>query len=143
MAHDARVKQMLDQHIKQAQQQVKNLEQTFREVGEQPRPVKCQGAEGVIQEFRSGAKEIEDAQLLDLYILGAWDKAEHYEIATYRDLVDVANLLGNTRADQLLGKNLSDQENSAKTIEKVEHDLGKQVIGGTAAKTSTQPKVKH
>ncbi|MBI2955178.1 MAG: ferritin-like domain-containing protein [Chloroflexi bacterium] len=129
MAQSARVKQMLEDHINESQTQVKNIEQCFAELGQRPQPVKCFVTDGLIEDFKVLVRDIKDPKLIDLCILGAMDKTEHLETATYRSLITKAQLLGHTNVSQILRKVVSGEEKEAKLVESAEHDIGKQLIG--------------
>lgn len=117
-ASDATVKQLLTEHISQTEQQIKNLEQIFESLGQRPKREKCQGAAGIVSEGQKLLKEVEGAALIDLAIAGAAAKVEHYEIATYRGLVEGAKVMGNRDVERLLQENLKQEEQTAQKIEK-------------------------
>jgi ferritin-like metal-binding protein YciE len=130
MAQSAPVKQMISQHINESQQQVNNLQQVFGELGQQPMQVPCMAAQGLLDDFRTMARQTQDPALIDLAILGTWSKGEHLEIAAYRSMVEKAQLMGNQRIVQTLQRVLSDEEKTARMVEQAGRDLGQQVIGG-------------
>ncbi len=117
-ASDATVKTMLTEHISQTEQQIKNLEQIFEALGQQPKREKCQGAAGLVSEGQKLLKEVEGPALIDLAIAGAAAKVEHYEIATYRGLIEGAKMMGNRDVERLLQENLKQEEQTAQKIEK-------------------------
>jgi ferritin-like metal-binding protein YciE len=126
-AENERVKSGLQRHIKETEQQVKNLDAAFKALGEKPEKVTCKGAAGLISEYKSTAKEIKAQELLDGFICGAGVKAEHYEIESYKGLVDKAKLMGQSEAAELFEKNLKMEEAFAEACEQLEKQLGQQV----------------
>lgn len=122
-AQNPQVKQGLQHHMQETERQIKNLEQVFESLGEKPKRVTCKGAGGIISEFTSHAGEIKKAELLDGFIVGASAKGEHYEIATYRGLVEKARAMKHADAERLLSENLSMEETFAQKLEQ----LGKQL----------------
>ncbi len=131
MAHNSNLKQMLQQHISGATEQVKNLDNAFRELGQQPQHIKCEGAEGIVNEFKTTARQVQNPQLLDLAILGAWEKGEVYEMATYRGLVEKAQMMGKSTLAQVLQRNLSDELSTLQEIAETGKDIESQVIRGS------------
>jgi ferritin-like metal-binding protein YciE len=128
MAQNPRVKQGLQQHITQTEQQIKNLDQVFSSLGASPEKISCKGAAGIVNEFTSTAKEIKEQDLLDGFIVGAGLKAEHYEIATYRCLVEKANVMKHNEAARLLGENLKMEESFAQDLEHLDQRMGQTLV---------------
>jgi ferritin-like metal-binding protein YciE len=89
--------------------------------------MKCKGAAGLIAEYKGTAKDVKVPELLDGFICGAGVKAEHYEIESYKGLVDKAELMGHARVAALLSKNLEMEEAFAAHMEQLEKQLGQQV----------------
>jgi ferritin-like metal-binding protein YciE len=128
MAQHPQVKQGLQQHIEETRQQIQNLDRVFQSLGARPEKLSCKGAAGIIAEFRSTAREIKEPPLLDGFILGAGAKGEHYEIATYRGLVEKAEIMGHQEAHRLLQENLRMEERFAQQCEQLDRQLGKQMV---------------
>ena len=117
-ATDSKLKQMIQQHIEQTHQQISNLEQVYTALGQQPERVMCDGAKGIVSEGQKLLKETAGApELRDCAIAGAASKVEHYEIATYRGLIQDAQLTGQQKIVSLLQQNLQQEESTAKLIE--------------------------
>jgi ferritin-like metal-binding protein YciE len=127
-AEHPKVKQGIEQHLKETEQQVKNLEQVFQSLGAKPRKVTCKGMAGIVAENKSTLEEIKEKALIDGAIVGGSGKVEHYEIASYRCLVSKAMLMGHTEAAQLLRQNLQQEERMAQQLEELERQLGQEVI---------------
>jgi ferritin-like metal-binding protein YciE len=126
-ASDGQVKSAFQNHEQQTRQQVKNLEQCFQMLGEQPKRTHCQAIAGLKQEHDSFVQEKPSAEMLTLYDLGGAAKTEHYEIASYQGLIEKANLLGKKDCVQLLQQNLSQEEEMAQKITQISKQMGKQV----------------
>jgi ferritin-like metal-binding protein YciE len=117
-ATDAKLQNMITTHIGQTQQQIRNLEQVFNLLGQQARRETCAGAKGILTEGQKGMKETSQVPALrDCAIAGAADKAEHYEIATYRDLIQGAQLMNQPEILRLLQENLRQEEQTSQLIE--------------------------
>ncbi len=126
-ASDGQVKSAFQYHEQQTRQQVKNLEQCFQILGEQPKRTSCQAIAGLKQEHDSFMKESPSAEMLTMFDLGGAAKTEHYEIASYQGLIEKANLLGKKDCVQLLQQNLSQEEEMAQKINQISKQMGKQV----------------
>lgn len=117
-ANSTTVKSLLEQHIKETEQQITVLEQVFEAVGETPKREKCAASAGIVKENESLLSEVSgNPALVDLAISGGAAKVEHYEIATYRMLITGAQQMGQTQVAKLLQQNLQQEEATAQKIE--------------------------
>lgn len=110
------LKSLLQTHIGQTEQQIKNLEQVFSSLGQKPQRIPCEAAAGL---FADGEKLLAavNPALMDLAIAGAQSKVEHLEIASYRGLIQGAEQMGQTQIVDLLRQNLQQEEQTAQTFE--------------------------
>ena len=107
------------------------LERVFAAIGEKARGKKCEGIAGLIDEGKEWMEEDAEPDVLDAGIIGAAQKVEHYEIATYGCLCTWAKQLDLFDAADLLGQNL-DQEKAAdsKLTEIAESHINAQAATG-------------
>jgi ferritin-like metal-binding protein YciE len=118
MAGDQNLATMISRHIDQTTLHISNLDQIFSLLGRQPDQMECAGAKGLVTEAQKLFKELDNQQeLLDCAIAGAADKVEHYEIATYRGLIQAADLMGQREIVSLLQQNLQQEEQTAQLLE--------------------------
>ena len=67
--------------------------------------------EGLLEEGKEAmAQEVASPDLMDSALIGGCQKVEHYEIRSYNDLIHMAELLGDTKAVELLTKSLHEEE---------------------------------
>jgi ferritin-like metal-binding protein YciE len=110
-ATTAKLKTAIKDHIVQTKGQVERLEQVFELVGKKPQAKKCDAMEGLIKEGESIIEETEDGSMTrDAGIIIAAQKIEHYEIATYGGLVQLAKTLGNDEAASILQETLDEEK---------------------------------
>lgn len=122
------VKSGLEKHQQETLQQIKNLEQCFSLLGTKPEKSNCAAIAGLKQEHDSFLKEKPAENILTMFDLGAAAKTEHYEIASYKGLIDKAKVMGQKQVVQLLQENLKQEEAMAKSVESIAHQLGQQMI---------------
>jgi ferritin-like metal-binding protein YciE len=128
LAKEARhpeVKQAIQEHERETRQQVKNLEQAFKQLGEQPEPTTCHAAEGLQKEHEALHEERPTPEILEMANLTGAAKTEHYEIATYTALVQMARDLGQREVATLLKENLDQEKAMAKRVQALSKVLGK------------------
>jgi len=98
-------------HTKQTERHVKRLEKIFQFIGQQAEGKKCEAMDGLIKEARTIISETKEGSMTrDAALIIAAQKVEHYEIATYGGLVQLAITMGLDRAAGLLDKTLNEEE---------------------------------
>lgn len=97
-------------HLEETTGHVAILEEVFELVDLKPRGKHCAGMAGIIEEGNEAIDEKKDEPAVrDIALIGGARRAEHYEMAAYLILVDLANELGYTDAAERLHEIL-DQE---------------------------------
>ncbi len=107
-----------ESHRKQTEKQIQRLEQAFESLDEEPEDAECKGIQGIIEEHEEFMNE-EDAteDLVDIFNVGAACKVEHYEIAAYTSLINMAQRMGHKKALKLLNQNLKEEQQTLKKME--------------------------
>ena len=102
-----------DNHKKQTERHVKRLEKVFDMIGVKAQGKKCEAMEGLIKEAKSIINETKSGTMTrDAALIIAAQKVEHYEIATYGGLVQLALTMRKRRAADLLEKTLNEEEDA-------------------------------
>jgi ferritin-like metal-binding protein YciE len=112
-------------HEDETQQQIRNIQEVFRQLGETPEATTCYAVQGLAEEHKALHKEQPSPEILEMANLGGAAKTEHYEIAMYTALVQMAKDLGETDAAQLLQDNLDQEKEMAVRVETLARELGK------------------
>lgn len=103
------LKDAFDAHLQETEGQIQRLEQCFELLGEEAKRKKCHGIIGLIDEGREEMEEDANQAVLDAALIGAAQKVEHYEIASYGTARTHAQLLGNDRVAALLQDTLDEE----------------------------------
>jgi len=119
---DPDFKKGLERHLDQTRGHVTNLEQIFDSMGEQSETEKCLGFEGLKKEHDEMIGEV-SPDLIDIVDTGAAARTEHYEIAAYSGLIEMARALGETEAVNLLEENLKEEREALREVESVAKKL--------------------
>jgi ferritin-like metal-binding protein YciE len=77
------LRQAIEEHLEQTRGQAERLEQIFEQLGEKAKGKKCKGMQGVIEEGKETLEEEMEEDTKDAAIIGAAQRVEHYEIASY------------------------------------------------------------
>jgi ferritin-like metal-binding protein YciE len=67
-------------------------------------------------------------ELLTLYDLGAGSKTEHFEIASYRGLIETAEAMGESEVASLLEQNLRQEEEMEKKLHELRTEYGSKAL---------------
>jgi len=94
----------ITEHLAQTKGQVNRLEQVFRSLDMTARGKHCVAMEGLIEEGNEVIEDDLEDMVRDAALIGAAQKVEHYEIASYGTLIAHARLLGHTRQFACLSK---------------------------------------
>lgn len=122
---DSDFRKAVSDHRKETEQQIRTLEKVFDLLGEKPEETTCPAAEGLRQEHEELKKENPPQMILELGNLAGAGKSEHYEMATYTTLVQMAKDLGEKEIEELLKESLQQEKEMARTVEKLSRRLGK------------------
>ena len=129
-SNDPKLKQAFQTHLKETEGQVTRLEEVAKLLEFKPTGKKCMGMEGVIKEGADALEEDGEESLLDLGIIGAGSRVEHYEMAGYTTAINLATRIGATQAVKLLQQSLAEEENADKTLRQIGAQLIKSAPQG-------------
>lgn len=117
-----------EEHLDVTKGQVARLEQVFEAMEEKPRAKKCEAIEGLIKEAQSIIEDTDaDTATRDVGLILAAQKVEHYEIATYGGLRQLASTLGYTEIEQLLQQTLDEEKETDVLLTQIaENDINYQ-----------------
>jgi ferritin-like metal-binding protein YciE len=101
-----------EEHQGQTAEQIRRLGQVFGAFEEPARGKKCKGMKGLIEE----AEEKIEEEAGDGALIGAAQKAEHYEIAAYGTLMSWAVALGHDEVVQILNETLEEEKAADKKL---------------------------
>lgn len=100
-------------HQAETEGQVKRLEQAFEVLGKKPQAKKCEAMAGLIEEAKEAIEDTEDGTYTrDVALIVCAQKVEHYEIASYGSLVQIATTLGHYNVSELLEETLEQEKNA-------------------------------
>jgi ferritin-like metal-binding protein YciE len=120
------LKQALKEHEQETKEQITNLEQVFKHIGEKPEETTCFGVKGLADEHQALHEEGPSPEVLEMANVSGAEKTEHYEMVMYTGLVQMAKDLGERDAAQLLQANLDQEKAMAKRVAALSKELGKQ-----------------
>jgi ferritin-like metal-binding protein YciE len=105
------LKKAFTEHLEVTKKQVERLEQVFKKLGKKAQGKKCDAMEGLIAESEDIIQETkDDTSTRDAALIIAAQKVEHYEIASYGGLVQLAKTMKKTDIAKLLQTTLNEEK---------------------------------
>ncbi|HTH29700.1 MAG TPA: ferritin-like domain-containing protein [Lacibacter sp.] len=106
-----------EHHKKQTERHVKRLEKVFKLIGAEASGKKCEAMDGLLKEAKGIISETKEGTATrDAALIIAAQKVEHYEIATYGSLVQLALTMDLDRAAEILEKTLQEEEETDREL---------------------------
>ena len=98
------------EHLEETRNHVSRLEQALEGLGLRASSKKCVGMQGLIEDGQETIEEAEDGPVRDAALIGAAQRAEHYEMAGYGTARTFATLLGHGEIATLLESTLDEEK---------------------------------
>ncbi|MCZ4060230.1 DUF892 family protein [Pantoea sp. LMR881] len=110
-ASDENLIAAFNQHLEETRGQIERLDELIEATPElKLKRMKCHALEGLVEEAQEIIDSVEKGEVRDQGLIGAAQKVEHYEIATYGTLCAMAKKLGYTKAAELLEETLNEEK---------------------------------
>ena len=105
------LKQAFQDHLEVTKEHISRLEEVFGMMEEEPRAKKCDGMEGLVKEGESVIEETDEGTATrDAGIIIGAQKVEHYEIAAYGSMVQLAKTIGKEDVAEILQTTLDEEK---------------------------------
>ncbi|KRC21979.1 ferritin-like domain-containing protein [Acidovorax sp. Root217] len=109
-AADPQLAQAFLDHLEETRGQVERIDEMVEILNLKLKRIKCAAMEGLVEEGKDLIDEIDKGPVLDVALIGAAQKVEHYEIASYTTLIALATKLGYTPVLPLLQASLAEEK---------------------------------
>jgi ferritin-like metal-binding protein YciE len=114
------LQQAFGTHLEETKGHVARLEQVFEMLGKKAQAKKCEAMDGITKEGESIIEDTEEGTATrDVGLVLAGQKVEHYEIATYGGLAQLARTIGRDDIAEVLEQTLSEEKNADSTLTQV------------------------
>ena len=114
------LKKAFDQHLEVTKKQVERLEKIFQQMGKKAQGKKCEAMQGLIEESESIIAETkEDTFTRDAALIISAQKIEHYEIASYGGLVQLAKTMNKKGIANALGTILGEEKKTDELLTRI------------------------
>ncbi|WP_194778386.1 YciE/YciF ferroxidase family protein [Pararhodonellum marinum] len=119
-ASSEKLAKALNDHKEETENQIKRLEKVFELIEEKASAKKCQAMAGLIEEAEEILEDHDkESMVRDAGIIVACQKVEHYEIASYGSLTEMAKKMGQDECAKLLGETLNEEKKADKLLTEI------------------------
>lgn len=115
-AESEKLRAAFEEHLEETKVQVERLEKAMKAMGKKVSAKRCPAMEGIIEEGKEVMEEKGEPEAKDAMLIGAAQKVEHYEIASYGTACTWAKQLGQTEVLDLLKQNLAEEKEADKKL---------------------------
>jgi ferritin-like metal-binding protein YciE len=130
------------EHLEQTKGHVARLEKIFNVLDESPKGKKCMGMEGLIKEGSEVMEEDFENAVKDAALIGAAQRVEHYEIAAYGTVRELAEVLGESDHAALLHETLEKEKETDEKLTALAKEINEQANRDEEPKEDYAPKRK-
>ena len=123
------LKQAFTDHLEQTKGQIARLEEVFGHLGVKPKAKPCLAMKGLVDEGQQQTQEEADSSIMDLMLIGAAQKVEHYEISGYGTVRSIAEALGNQEVAELLRQSEEEEGETDKKLSAIASHLIEEASG--------------
>jgi ferritin-like metal-binding protein YciE len=109
----------LEEHLDVTESQVQRLEEIFEELGIKGKGGKCEAMKGLLEEAKELIEDDIDPEVLDVALIMAAQKVEHYEIASYGCLRTFAELLEHEEQAETLQEILDEEKDADENLTEI------------------------
>jgi ferritin-like metal-binding protein YciE len=109
-ASDAELKNGIEAHIAQSEQQRERVEQALDKLSGRAGRKVCEAMRGLVEEAQHEMEEQDKGPILDLIIVAGQQRIEHYEIASYGTMVELSKAMGENEVAELLAQILAEEK---------------------------------
>jgi len=128
-ANSEELREAFETHLDQTRGHAIRLEQIGKQLGETMGGKKCKAMEGLIAEGKEIIEEDAEPAMLDLALIGAAQKVEHYEIAGYGTVRTLAALAGESDIAKVLQTTLNEEGEADKLLTAIAKNLDLESTG--------------
>jgi ferritin-like metal-binding protein YciE len=108
------------EHLTVTEGQVERLEQVFQLLDMAPRAKKCEAMAGLVQEAQNLMEELpKGTSVRDAGLIISGQKVEHYEIAAYGSLVQLAKTMGENEIANVLQETLDEEKEADQLLTEI------------------------
>lgn len=117
------LREAIETHLQETEEHAARLEKIAQQLDVSLKGKKCKAMEGLVEEGKEAMEEDAEPVLLDLALIGAAQRVEHYEIAGYGTARTLAKLSGEDEVAGILQETLDEEGKTDKLLTKIASKL--------------------
>jgi ferritin-like metal-binding protein YciE len=119
-ATSSELKKAFEQHLEVTRKQIDRLDKIFEQMGKKAQGKKCEAMQGLIEESESIISETKDDTFTrDAALIISAQKVEHYEIAAYGGLAQLAKTMNKKGIANALGTTLNEEKKTDELLTRI------------------------
>jgi ferritin-like metal-binding protein YciE len=122
------LREAFETHLDETEEHAARLEKIAKRLGESAKGKKCKAMEGLVEEAKEVMEKDAEPGMLDLALIGAAQKVEHYEIAGYGTARTLAEIAGETEVAQILQETLDEEGKTDKLLTEIAMELNLEAV---------------
>ena len=112
-ATSSQLRNALSDHLDETKEHVARLERVFDMIGEERDTSKCKIMNSIADAGSTAINDTEDGSALrDVGLIFSGQMAEHYEITSYGNMIELAKMLGYKEAVNIFEQTLAEEKNA-------------------------------
>jgi ferritin-like metal-binding protein YciE len=115
-------------HLEQTKKQAERLEKIFMRLRMDREGETCKAMEGLIEEGQKIIEEFEPGPVRDSALIIGAQKIEHYEIAAYGSLNELAEVLGYHKIADVLDRSLLEEEDTDALLTEIAQEVNDEAL---------------
>jgi ferritin-like metal-binding protein YciE len=127
------LREAIENHLEETKNQVSRLEEIFAELETPAKGKSCKAMKGLIEEGGEAAGEKGADALIDLSVIAAAQRVEHYEISAYGTARAIATHLGHDRVAALLEQTEDEEKATDSKLTEIASGLYQEVQNASDA----------
>jgi len=125
------LKQAFTDHLAETEGQIERLDKISKLAGGKSLSgKKCKAMEGLVEEGKELMEEDATPEVMDVALICAAQKVEHYEIASYGCAATYARLLGYSEVEELLNETLEEEKGADEKLTAIAEELNPEAMSG-------------
>lgn len=133
-AQNEELRDIIEMHLEETEKQVERLEKIMERMEfDKNEKETCEAMKGLIEEAQQIIKEFDESPVRDSALIIAAQKVEHYEMASYGSLRELADVLGYYRIAEMLDRTLEEEEEADKVLSSIAMDINDEAFEASKA----------
>jgi len=127
-AYSEELQDAVEHHLEQTKKHVMRLEKIMAYLEVEQGSKECEAMKGLIKEADEIIKNFPEGPVRDSALIIGAQKVEHYEIASYGSLCELADVLGLNKIHDTLGRTLDEEEQTDKDLSELAMEINDEAL---------------